>query len=236
MKKCSKCKNIKSLSEYYFRKDQNRYRADCKTCCNINAAKNRERPEVIRRNIQYQQEYRKNNNQKLLEKKKEYYSENRKEIREKQLKYRKTKRKELATQQREYYKKNKKVRLAYGNKYRRKRFKEDSLFKLQHNLRGRLNGLFKGKVKSKKTEKILGCSWEYIRQYLSEDFKIRNKYDFDWQYYTENNQAKGWHIDHIIPLASAETEEELYQLCHYSNLQILWWEENLAKNGKILVK
>jgi hypothetical protein len=28
-----------------------------------------------------------------------------------------------------------------------------------------------------------------------------------------------WHIDHIIPLASANTEKEMIDLCHYTNLQ-----------------
>lgn len=31
----------------------------------------------------------------------------------------------------------------------------------------------------------------------------------------------GWDIDHIIPLSSANTEEELIKLNHYSNLQPL---------------
>jgi hypothetical protein len=31
----------------------------------------------------------------------------------------------------------------------------------------------------------------------------------------------GWDIDHIIPLASATTEEELIRLNHYTNLQPL---------------
>jgi len=42
-----------------------------------------------------------------------------------------------------------------------------------------------------------------------------------------------WHIDHIIPLCSATTVEELEKLCHYTNLQPLWAEENLFKGGKM---
>lgn len=31
----------------------------------------------------------------------------------------------------------------------------------------------------------------------------------------------GWDIDHITPLSSAKSEEEVYSLSHYSNLQPL---------------
>jgi hypothetical protein len=31
----------------------------------------------------------------------------------------------------------------------------------------------------------------------------------------------GWDIDHIIPILSAKTEEEIYKLNHFSNLQPL---------------
>ena len=43
-----------------------------------------------------------------------------------------------------------------------------------------------------------------------------------------------WHIDHKIPLSSAKTEEEIYELCHYTNLQPLWAFDNLSKGNKIL--
>jgi hypothetical protein len=49
----------------------------------------------------------------------------------------------------------------------------------------------------------------------------------------DNWSQSGWHIDHIIPLASAKSEDELYKLSHYTNLQPLWWFENIAKSDKI---
>jgi hypothetical protein len=48
-----------------------------------------------------------------------------------------------------------------------------------------------------------------------------------------DNQGK-WHIDHIIPLSSANSEEEIYKLFHYTNLQPLWAKDNLSKHNKIL--
>ena len=43
----------------------------------------------------------------------------------------------------------------------------------------------------------------------------------------------GNQIDHIIPISSGKTEDEVIKLCHYSNLQPLWAEENLLKSDKI---
>ena len=44
----------------------------------------------------------------------------------------------------------------------------------------------------------------------------------------------GWDIDHIIPLSSAETEEDIIRLNHYSNLQPLCSKINRdIKKGKL---
>ena len=47
------------------------------------------------------------------------------------------------------------------------------------------------------------------------------------------NQGK-WHIDHIIPLSSATNKDELYKLCHFTNLQPMWAIDNIRKGAKII--
>ena len=72
---------------------------------------------------------------------------------------------------------------------------------------------------------MLGADYETAFNHIESRFKDGMTWD---------NQGE-WHIDHIVPLASATTEEELIKLCHYTNLQPLWAEDNLKKGDKILV-
>ena len=45
----------------------------------------------------------------------------------------------------------------------------------------------------------------------------------------------GWDIDHIVPLSSAKTEEDLIKLNHYTNLQPLCSQTNrYIKRDKII--
>jgi hypothetical protein len=80
--------------------------------------------------------------------------------------------------------------------------------------------------KKSKTFEIIGCTPEFLKEYIEKQF-IKG---MEWS----NHSVYGWHIDHIIPLSSANTEEEIYKLCHYTNLQPLWAENNLKKSNKIL--
>jgi len=112
------------------------------------------------------------------------------------------------------------------NEYKRQRKQKDPLFKMKHNLRSRTYYAFKNKGYSKKTKtkEMLGVDWEIVKKHIERQFKE----GMCWENYGY------WHIDHIIPLASAETEERIKQLCHYSNLQPLWADENLSKADKII--
>ena len=50
----------------------------------------------------------------------------------------------------------------------------------------------------------------------------------------KNYGFRGWHIDHIKPLSSFDLSDrnQLLEACHYTNLQPLWWYENLSKGVK----
>lgn len=116
----------------------------------------------------------------------------------------------------------------YTKKYMRERALIDPIFKLANSLRSRTyyaikNSKFDKKLKLKE---YIGCSIEFLKIHLESKFKP----GMSW----ENHSIKGWHIDHVIPLASAINEKELYSLCHYTNLQPLWAIDNLKKGCKVL--
>lgn len=108
------------------------------------------------------------------------------------------------------------------NRAKFKRYRATNpLFALSSRLRARLHHFLneKGFKKQTPTQDIIGCDWETLKAHI--ESKFTNK--MTW----ENRHL--WVIDHIIPLASATSEEEVYRLCHYSNLQPLWEEVNNAK-------
>ena len=110
----------------------------------------------------------------------------------------------------------------YSNNYQKQRKKEDILFRLKTNIRTSVNRYLK--YRSKHTFEIVGCSPQFLKEHLESQFID----GMTWENRSE------WHIDHIIPLSSAKTEDEVYMLCHYKNLQPLWAEDNLKKSNKIL--
>lgn len=61
---------------------------------------------------------------------------------------------------------------------------------------------------------------------------IPNKQERFDEYMFWNNHGTYWHLDHIIPISWAKSEEEVYKLNHYTNYQPLSAFENLAKNNR----
>lgn len=131
-----------------------------------------------------------------------------------------------AANQRSYYAANKEARAAYKLDYDKARRKRDPLFALAHTVRRRITIALSGKgfAKTSRTHEMLGCSFEHLFAHLESKFQP----GMTWG----NRGAEGWHVDHIIPLASAKNEEELIKLCHYTNLQPLWAADNLAKGAR----
>jgi hypothetical protein len=231
MKTCTKCKIEKEFTEFNKqRKTKDGLTYACKPCRKEYDETNKERikeyrKEYYKNNKEREKEYYKNNKEKVKECNKQYSKTNKeyfKEYRENNKEYFKEYREKNKERAKEYKKNNKKRR----NELRRERRKVDPLFKMTGNLRTRTSLAFKNKGYSKntKTQEMLGVDWEVCKAHIERQFTKGMKW---------SNQGE-WHIDHIIPLASAKTEEGLKKLCHYSNLQPLWAEDNLIKSDKII--
>jgi len=76
-----------------------------------------------------------------------------------------------------------------------------------------------GYKKLTKTEIILGCIFEEFKQYLESKFEPWMTWENQGLYNGKLNY--GWDIDHIIPISSAKTEEDVIKLNHFTNLQPL---------------
>ena len=69
---------------------------------------------------------------------------------------------------------------------------------------------------------MIGCQWDELKNHIESKFVD----DMSW------SNRHLWHIDHIVPLARAKSEEEMIKLSHYTNLQPLWAEDNFKKGAK----
>lgn len=108
-------------------------------------------------------------------------------------------------------------------KNRKEKRESDDVYRYIELLRNRVGKVFrrKGFVDSEYTEKMLGCTNEYFYHYLLNTYKENygEKYD----------EKQDVNIDHIIPLCTAKTKEDVYKLFHHSNLQLLKSTDNREK-------
>jgi hypothetical protein len=113
---------------------------------------------------------------------------------------------------------------AQRKRYKIKRKKNDVTFKILNRLRTRMLLVLKGQKKAGTSLNLLGCSPEELKSHLEAKFKEGMTWD--------NYGINGWHIDHIKPCALFDLSlpEEQKQCFHFTNLQPLWWDENLKKS------
>jgi len=170
--------------------------------------------------LKYKKEYYSNNIEKIEKYRlnhQEYYSNYNKE-------YQINNKEEISKNKRQYYISNRKKIIERGGKYKKNRCENDHFFKLTQNIRSLIRSSLKknGCLKPSKTENILGCTFNEFKLHLESKFE-------PWMNWSNrgnwNGQPKelnvAWDIDHIVPLSSATTEEELIRLNHYTNLQPL---------------
>lgn len=222
LKLCTKCKEEKQINEFY--KDNSKSDGLYSSCKFCNSKKNKKITEEQRRKInERKKEYREKNKYKLKEKRKE----NKDKIKEWNKNWSLKNKEHRKKYMRLWRLKNKNHICLYNKKYRSSDTDVVKKIKLAKNIRTRINIGFKNNkfIKNAETVIILGCDFDFLKKYLESKFSE----GMNW----ENYGRSGWHVDHIIPLSSAKNEEEMYRLCHYTNLQPLWAIDNITKSNKI---
>lgn len=170
---------------------------------------------------------------------KEYYISNKEQVNKSVKIYSKNNIEKIKIYQKNFYTKNKEFINDRNKEYRENnkdkinivkrkwvinKRKTDNLYKLKEDIRSLIRTSFNTKsyIKNSKTLDILGCSFDEFKEYIESRFEL-------WM--TWNNKGnpkdgiyelnKTWDIDHIIPLSTANTEDDIIRLNHYTNLQPL---------------
>lgn len=222
-KQCSKCSATKPIKEFpkkgavclecrraadrkYYTKNKDKVKARAKTYYTTNRddiLANKNRDRLR----EYNKQYRKQNADKIRKYNKEYKAANRDNIAAWKTIYRRENKDKI-------------------NEYQRSRINSSPFLKAQKAVRNRLNELIRLRNFEKKFSfyEYIGCSPEEFQAYIESQFTK----DMSW-----GNYGKVWHIDHIIPLGSANSLDQLYELSHYTNLQPLVAADNLSKNDTV---
>lgn len=99
----------------------------------------------------------------------------------------------------------------------------DSIYRMKDNYRRIVRMAFSKKniTKDTKSQEILGCDWETLSEYIESKFDTNMSWD---------NYGTYWEIDHLVPLSTAKTADDVMRLNHFTNLQPL--EKNYNRNIK----
>lgn len=120
----------------------------------------------------------------------------------------------------QWYQENKQSVRKRESEYRKQRKLNDPLFKLKMDIRALVGMSFNRVSKTTTTEKILGCTFEQLKEHLESQFE-------SWMSW-ENRASKtvdgpntSWDVDHIVPLSTAKNKNDIIRLNHYTNLRPL---------------
>lgn len=170
-------------------------------------------------------EYQLKNKEKLSAYLRSYYAKNKESIKINGKIYAEKNKEKLRYSAKKYREKNKEIILEKKKEWQKNKRKSDKLFAIK--LRARClvrQGLRrKGFTSKSRTYEILGCSYEFFFNYIKSLFLDGMTFE----------NMSDWDIDHIIPVSSANSEDEIIALNHYTNLRPLWRKDNMKKGDKM---
>lgn len=223
MKKCNICHEIKELTQFHKQKSiKCGRRARCRECCRLDKQNNKEKIKITGK------KYYENNKEKIKIAGKKWYEDNKEQVAVYNKQWRKDNEEKLKIIGKKYYKDNKEKIVTNMVKYKKKKYKDDDLYRLRNNISSLIRSSFKlrGWKKNSKAQTILGCDFDTLLTHLTQTFE--NRYGINIE-----DAPEKLHIDHIIPSSSAKTIEDIIQLNHYTNLQYLTQSDNLSKSDKL---
>lgn len=198
-KRCSQCKEVKPVAMFgKHTKHSDGLQSNCRKCKSIkDKAYHEANRDIIKKKAH---NYYLNHRESIIKRTRQYDIDNRDVISKKRA---------------EYFQANKEK----WNQYNKDRIKSDPVFAVKVTMRKTLCKVMAGTHKSKRTEEILGCSFAEFKQHIESQFESWMSWENKGLYNRTMNY--GWDIDHIIPLSSASTVEDIYRLNHYTNLRPL---------------
>jgi hypothetical protein len=194
--KCGKAKDILNFGENAGRKDGRQ--EVCKECKSLT-----------------EKLYRASNPGQSSEKSKNYYLLHRDSIMDRVKQYSIDNADSIRQKNKEYFQLNKER----WNQYGKNRAKIDPVYRMKVQMRKLLIKALNGQSKSKTTEQIIGCTYTELKDHIESQFEAWMTWENKGLYNGDFNY--GWDVDHIVPLASAKSPEDILYLNHYTNLRPL---------------
>ena len=223
---CRRCKLELPLTiEYFYRNGEKNYQYFCKPCQALMkkewTAKNKDKANAYQneRRAKWTDEQKANTKEYM----RQYNIEHNEKLRLQKQVYYKSHKEEFAQYSKNYREKNKELR----RKQEKEKRDTDKVYFIKQKARNVIYRSFarRGLHKIALAEEITGLNSTELCDYLFGTFK--DVYGYEW------DGVEPVHIDHIIPLSTANTEEEVRQLCYHKNLRLIKALDNMKKQDKI---
>jgi hypothetical protein len=107
----------------------------------------------------------------------------------------------------------------------KKRMELDPVYAMQRRVKALIGTRLRsgGYSKKSRSHEILGCDWITFKLHIERQFVP----GMTW----ENRSF--WHLDHIVPMATAKAECDVIALNHFTNLRPMWAIENIRKSDTV---
>lgn len=248
-KKCSQCKETKNVKNFWWRKDNQNYRANCIECCSKHRKKYYKKHK--KRLLEWHKKYRLDNREEIIKKSKESYYKN---DGAKQRRIWRSKNLLRDRKNNRQWQLNNPEKIKASNKKNWQKIINDPILHEKHKLLSRLKmSTPKAKLRQRKASKrhFLANKDYYLKKnrkhYLNNKLyynlkslhrrkeilkRIPKWANLEKIFEIYKNRKKGYHVDHIIPLQG----KNVSGLHVENNLQYLKAKDNLSKGNNFIPK